>query len=238
MISEATFSRDFASFWRQTTPAMDGFVRRLNKGEYDRDDPPIDTETAPTRRAFVNESAFSALCLLVENARTEESMSPEDALLRVAPAVASQGLYEFSEGDYDPNLSDTEIWDGVEQIRRIQRRVCGPSDLGNVVVRPKFTGCGIVDECYGDILVHGTLFEIKAGERFFRSIDFRQVLTYVALDYSSGSRKINDIAVVNPRIGISVELSVKNLCFAVSGRETVDLLDLIIYGMSSGDVSR
>lgn len=60
MISETAYSRDFASFWRQTTPLMDGFVRRLNRGLYDRDFVPMTSNTLPTRRAFVNELAFSA----------------------------------------------------------------------------------------------------------------------------------------------------------------------------------
>ncbi|QEX20572.1 hypothetical protein FRZ61_04890 [Hypericibacter adhaerens] len=239
MISEITFSRDFSSFWRLACPMMDGFIRQLNRGSYDRDFAPMKVETAPNRRAFVNEVAFSAFCAITSSyLQGLKAVSVEDAIAENEPLVrllASQGERD---GDYEQELSSDEVNDAGEQVRRLGRRLgpIGPSRA--ITCRPRFPGCGIIDACEGDVLVDGILFEIKAGDRSFRSIDLRQLLVYLALNHAGNGTAIRFVGLINPRVGVSFQMSADEFCFEVSGRSTAQLLDAVVYGIASGDISR
>lgn len=162
----------------------------------------------------------------------------DSAIENSIPLVSTLISREMRKGNYDAELSASELLDAKEQIKRLRIRLVRDGDINSIICRPEFKGCGIVDKCEGDILIENTLYEIKAGERPFRSIDLRQVLTYLALNRISESVGIDSIGVVNPRVGISFEMSVDEFSFEISGRDAVSLMDSIVYGMSSGDVSR
>jgi len=230
MISEIEFARDFASFWRLATPTMDGFVRRLNKGAYTRDFLPMGARVSPNRRSLVNELAFDALCRLIGAQKADEKVeSIEDFVL----ASSRAGLDDASDG-----FSKDETQDAVEQVRRLQLRLLAGQGLTRIECKPPFPGCGLVDKCEGDVRVGSILYEVKAGDRPFRSVDFRQVLTYLALNYASSARAILRVGLINPRVGVSIELEAEDLCFEVAGRHPAQLLEFIAYSLSSGDVSR
>lgn len=234
MISETTFARDFASFWRGVTPFMDGFVRRVNRGTYERDFEPLDSDIIPSRRAFVNEVAFSALCKVVESKTSGAAPSLATFILAAENEIYLAAAPELQETDYRPPLSPDERSDADSQVRRVLHTLGKKKCL----CRPQFQGCGIVDRCEGDLLVEGELVELKAGDRRFRSIDFRQVLTYLALNHASREHAIDSVALMNPRVGISVRLPTSKFCYEISGRDASQLLDTIAYTMFSGDISR
>lgn len=236
MISEVAFARDFASFWRSATPTMDGFVRRLNKGVYTRDSLPMYSKTAASRRSFVNEVAFAAFCESVERNRSNQlAVSINDLTKEATKSVA--GIVG-NEDDIGNTLSKNEANDAAEQIRRLHQRLSIVEGFSSIECRPIFPGCGIVDKCEGDIAIGGILFEIKAGDRPFRSVDLRQLLTYLTLNYAGGSRSFRAVGLVNPRVGISFEMGVDEFCFEVGGRHPTQLFEFIAYSLSSGDVSR
>lgn len=239
MISEIVFARDFSSFWRITTPTIEGFVRRLNSGLYDRDFGPLRAATAPDRRSFVNEVAFELFCGRVAAAQRGEERQLLDDMLRSAAAVVREAATRMlREGDYDADLSQEECDDVREQVRRLIQRLLSASPLTQFVLRPQFPDCGTIDTCHGDVLAGEILFEIKAGARAFRSIDVKQLVTYLALNHASRRYAINLVGLVNPRIGISVEMTVSEFCYEVSGRDAAGLLGSIVHGISSGDISR
>lgn len=239
MISEVTFARDYASFWRLATPMMDGFVRRLNRGTYDRDFQPINAGTAASRRAFVNEFAFSTFCRVIEIelATGNPHYESSDAISVVANQVDIPP-HAGREGNYFPALSEDEVNDVTEQVFRLQRRLVLARASRKIVCRPSFLGCGIIDRCEGDVLAGNTLFEIKAGDRSVRSIDLRQILTYLALNHAGSTKLIDTIGLINPRIGISFEMPIDIFCFELSGRHATELLDFIVHNITSGDISR
>ena len=70
-----------------------------------------------------------------------------------------------------------------------------------------------------------------------RSIDLRQLLTYAALNKSSGGFELNRIGLFNPRRGIFAEFSLDEVCLGVSGTTAEILLSEIIVTISSGDMS-
>lgn len=239
MISEVRFARDFGSFWRQATPTMDGFVRRLNSGLYERDFEPLNSKTDVTRRAFVNQVAFEVFSELTSiqedgrSARSSRDLIPA-ASIRVRESV-DQG---DQDADYSADMSDIEIQDVVEQVRRLSDRVGIRPRATAIICSPEFVGCGLVDKCKGDILADHVLFEVKAGDRAFRTIDLRQILAYLALNHAKPTHKIAKIGLINPRVGISFEMDVEEFCYEVSGQSPQQLLDRIVFGFMSGDISR
>jgi hypothetical protein len=238
MISEATFARDFSSFWRLATPMMEGFIRRLNRGTYQRDFPPMTSATTPDRRAFINELAFTCFCIIVSKIQSDQQiLSVDDLIKQAAATVHSAAMRGHWGGDYKIELLPEETEDAKEQISRLQARLfC--SNVGDIKCRPRFAGCGIIDHCEGDVIVGNILFEIKAGDRLFRSIDIRQILTYLALNHASRAQIIQTVGLINPRVGISVEIDADEFCFEVSGRDAGQLLEFMSYIFSSGDISR
>jgi hypothetical protein len=85
------------------------------------------------------------------------------------------------------------------------------------------------------LIASNVLYEVKAGDRFFRSIDIRQLILYSTL---SGSFKIERLGLFNPRIGISATIPMDDLCFEISGKNSAELFSEIAAVVSSGDVSR
>ena len=98
-------------------------------------------------------------------------------------------------------------------------------DLRKLTFEPRFSGCGIIDECFGDILYEKTLYEVKAGERSFRSIDLRQVLVYCALDYAAGNRAISGVCLLNPRHGVHWYAPVSEIASECGAGGAVELMD-------------
>ncbi|TRL33057.1 hypothetical protein FM996_11265 [Methylosinus sporium] len=237
MISEVAFARDFSAFWRTVTPTLEGFIRRMNRGLYDRDDVPMQTMTAANRRAYVNEVAFETFCVVsLRGQHAEVAQTAEATIAAAADTVKRSASSIPSDGDYEDEFNSAEIQDIKEQVRRLTKRLVTPGS--HRLYKPEFRGCGIIDTCRGDALVGNTLFEVKAGDRSFRSIDVRQLLTYLALNFVSGQYGIRFGGLVNPRIGVSFEVEVEELCFEVSGRDASGLLSDISYAISSGEISR
>lgn len=132
----------------------------------------------------------------------------------------------------------SEIEDCVEQVRRLRTFFVREFRGQKLEVRPKFSGAGIIGSCEGDIYFASSLFEIKAGQRKFRAVDLKQLLTYAALNNSAGSRALSQIGLFNPRMGISFSATLDDICLEISGCTAAELLLEITRVISSGDISR
>lgn len=216
---------------------MDGFIRRVNNILYSRDFQPLKTKTVPARRALVNEAAFSAFCTILS------SETPEFTSKAIRQAVEQSGTHILAHKSWivgppgeAEDLYDFEIDDAEAQVERIKLKLI-PFQLGEMTLRPRFRGCGKIYDCEGDLIRGKCLYEIKAGERNFRSIDIKQALVYCALNKSSRQFDIDQICIFNPRMGISFESNLNNLAIELSGSGYIDLLDKIIFSFSGADIS-
>ncbi len=86
--------------------------------------------------------------------------------------------------------------------------------------------------------VDDTLYEVKAGERSFRSVDVRQLLVYASLSKSAGMRQLKQVGLFNPRTGLSFSMGLDELCLEVAGMPSEELLAEVIRIASSGETSR
>jgi hypothetical protein len=240
VISVSQFCKMHSSFWKGLTPSTDIFVRRLNLGHYERDFPEMTISAAPMRRGFINEIAFAVFCQDVRN--NVGWPPPELARAEVEAAVAevrSRPLRrEGREMAPDAELSAGELLDIGEQRSRLLRMFTFDRPGGALVTGPSFPGCGIIDACEGDLIVSNILYEVKAGDRFFRSIDIRQLIMYGTLNFISKRFTIERLGLFNPRVGVSATMPIDDLCFEISGKQSGELFSEIASAISSGEISR
>jgi hypothetical protein len=237
VISETKFSHGFSSTWRILAPATDLFVRKLNALLRQREFAPLESSTLPERRAFINEVAFHLFRL--DSLRTQ-LITTDSGLISTAIQSARLTVSRFERlpatNIADP--ADDERIEIVAQVSRLRQFFAYTSRDTGIEMEPKFPGCGIIDTCFGDIRCGETLYEIKAGDRNFRSADIRQLLVYAALGKSAGLGPLRQLGLFNPRTGLSFCMNLDDLCLEVSGTPSEELLAELIRVFSSGETSR
>jgi hypothetical protein len=246
LISETAFAQSHSSTWRTLAPTTDLFVRKINLQLRQRVYKPLKSMVAPTRRAFVNEIGFDIFSKAITNRRKRNLF--EQAFVNVfeeafvADAISSARTticrIERIRQEDVPEPNEEERLDYLNQSDRLYSFFRKISIGAEIEISPRFVGCGIIDTCFGDVYFDETLFEVKAGDRSFRSVDIRQLLTYAALNKAASARHLNKLGLFNPRTGISCTFGLDELCLEVAGRPSEELLMEIIRVISSGDISR
>lgn len=228
MISERKFSNSYSSFWNQLLPTSDSFVRQLNLAS-ERFAGPVNSSTPVDRdkRAVINELAFRLFKEKATSGKISASkiISIEQEVRtyieRLAPNISNI-----------PALSKTELIE-VENISKSLSTYFYRPDFSVMFFWPIFKGCGQLDACKADIIYKNKLIEVKAGDRHFRIIDLRQIITYLALNFKSQQYQLTNIAIVNPRTGKEFECSTESLIESCSGRKSVDVFSDIIDFVST-----
>lgn len=231
MIDASSFAIHHNAFWADHAPTSEHFVRRLNLEYIERWSPPIVKPETPIRAAFVSEFAFSRFCGLIDGIVAGELDS-------VAMAETKKRLLPLMD---DPVILEAPLTDAERsQVEKIERSLEGffRHRRADLCTRPLFKGCGYIDASEGDIVAGHILFEIKAVDRPFRSVDIRQLVTYCALNHASGQYSLDNIGVFNPRRGLWFVLSFDRVCREISGQSAQELFDRVVHSISSGDISR
>lgn len=237
MTSETAFSQSFSSTWRLLAPATDLFVRKVNSMLREREFAPLNSTIAPERRGFINEAAFHVFRIRREAFNWGR---PRDELLSKAAEAAKATIcrIERIEPASIPDPLEVEEDDIIAIAERLEMFFSRVSSGQSLQVQPEFPGCGIIDTCFGDVRFGETLYEVKAGDRTFRSMDLRQLLVYAALSKSAKMAPLRRVGLFNPRTGVSFSSELDELCFEVSGTRSEELLAEIVRVISSGDTSR
>ena len=124
----------------------------------------------------------------------------------------------------------------VLEARELAVRLGGYFSRGkavSIMAFPRFPGCGWLEQCQGDVLSDNILSEVKAGARGFRNIDFRQVLTYCALNFAAKCYDIDRVCLLNPRTGGFIVDDVEAVCRNLSGRSAIEVFGDIVEYISS-----
>ena len=231
MISELRFSKSYNSLWRGLAPTMELFVRKANLRLYERDWPELVSNAAPGARSLINRVAFRTLLDSTSACSAyEQRVRFLDARENVSAAEHSMtGLRVLSDAD----LVESSL---------LAQRMCSQlfrARQDNVVLNPRYDGCGIINACIGDALSERDhIIELKDGDRPFRSYEFRQITIYGALHLNSTGRLPPVIAVINSRRGVSMNLSIDALASEVAGQSGYDYLREVIRVISDFTVSR
>ena len=86
---------------------------------------------------------------------------------------------------------------------------------------PYFKGCGLIDECFGDVIMGDTLYEIKSVSGNFIMEHFKQVFVYFALNYISKNYSLKNIAIYNPRKDLCFKIPIRISSFTFKGTATI-----------------
>ena len=218
-------------------PATDLFVRKVNSMLREREFAPLKSTALPERRGFINEAAFEFFRIRREWFNFSR---PRDELVSMAAEAARATICRIERIDLAaiPGPSGAEVEELLTIAERLQIFFSRESKGRNFEVHPKFPGCGIIDTCLGDVRFGDTLYEVKAGDRTFRSMDLRQLLIYAALCKSANMAPLRHVGLLNPRTGVSFFSDLDYLCLEVSGTRSEELLTEIVRVISSGDTSR
>jgi len=219
MISERLFARSFTSFWKNLLPFSEVFVRGVNSrwDPLGHDGPHTDS----VDRAIANEGAVRLFRELSQG-KTGASATA----LAIAETAKWMGF-----DTYEP-----PSWLHPE-LEEMTRTLVWRYGTVGLLFEPEFVGCGIVNSCAGDFLAGSTLVEVKSGHRGFRSADFRQVLTYLALNYARPIHSIEDVSLYNARLNRLVALSVDNLCLQMGAESPPEVFSSILEFLDGGVVS-
>jgi hypothetical protein len=235
--SETSFAQYHTSTWRLLAPAIDLYIRKINLQLYEREFPVLKSSVASERRGLINEISFNAFCAISGEAQAR-NLSDEIFKRAINDARIKISLLEGIQPETITDPKKDEIEDCVEQVRRLRIFFARESKDRKVEVRPKFPGAGIIASSEGDVYFDSSLFEIKAGQRKFRAVDLKQLLTYAALNNSARLRPLSQLGLFNPRMGISFSAMLDDICLEISGCTAAELLPEITRIISSGDISR
>lgn len=235
MISEHQFAKHYSSIWRAVTPLADGFWSFENM-VVERVDPPLLPMAPKEVRAVVNEAAFRAFCFMQGKANRPSRGSIFSAIdCCLDESISYVGRFS-SAASLMASALDDEFRDEVACL--VLRLLSFFPDRRGVILRPKFSGCGLISACEGDVVCGSCLYEIKAGDRAFRVADLRQLLIYSALAYAKGELSFSDVGVFNPRTGVAWRKSLEEVSYAVSGLRLSDTLSALVEHFSGTSASR
>ena len=227
--SETRFSTSHSSFWNALLPMGDAYVRAQN-ATLERFAPPITSFAPADQRGVINESAFLLFQEAMRCSKRPLSLSAD-----LVEGFIGQALEYVARLRQTARINPEEISDlgKLDAVLIADRLYTFFSDeVSDVVVRPSFPGCGWVSDAEGDVLSGSTLYEVKAGQRYFRIADLRQILCYCALDFSAKRYGISKVSLINPRAGIVIREDLESFCRKISGTASEEVLGEIISYIS------
>ncbi len=231
MISESTFSKKFTSFWNEILPNSKNYVRLINGGLLEPVYEPFDTADRKNNTALVNVHAFSMFRELCNKSQMLDQLSSNDYFeSQRFYFLLDMDLKYLSKFSYGTECSLPLSVKEKEQARQLfkQMYIRYVADNLNVVIDPKFDGCGFINESFGDVISGSKLVEIKSGERRFSLSDLRQILVYLVLNhYSRKPFNITHVELFNPRMGIAFAEDIDSFCLNLSALSSHDLFSEI-----------
>ncbi|OFY85030.1 MAG: hypothetical protein A3F72_04590 [Bacteroidetes bacterium RIFCSPLOWO2_12_FULL_35_15] len=235
MISEKTFIRYYSSFWEQLLPGIDNYIRMVNSGLKERLFTPIITDDIPKRRALINGMAFKLFhkChnkeIIFENIA---SLAPDSPEINEIQDTVLRDMANLDNSDtFKEKLSLNEFIILQNLTHRLYKYFSKKKD---VIIYPKFQGCGLLFNCSGDAIYENNLVEIKAGNTNFGRHDFYQLFTYGALNYVSYDiNEISRFELFNIRTGLCWNENIENVCEIIAGTSSAEIYSEIINYVSN-----
>jgi hypothetical protein len=235
VISEHQFAAHFSSVWHSIAPLSDGFWAFENK-QVDRIQVPLRPIAPKGMRAVINEAAFRAFCEIQPSPQPPSKGHLREVIHRNFQHALDY-IARFSNAAAI-QLSDVDSTCHDEALALVGRLALYFPAHQATILKPSFAGCGLLSACEGDLIANNCLYEIKAGDRAFRVLDLRQLLTYAALAYASRSLTFSHVGLFNPRTGVAWRRSLDEVCESVSGLRPTDTLSALIEQFSVASASR
>jgi len=238
MISERKLVSSHSSFWRNLMPMADAFTRNMNS-TLTRALPPLESSFKGVRNSLISELSFRLYTYHCnEDFSLEKLLGDKDRLTILKDDVHRYiARLEKSETELT-GFSEEEVVASALLTLRLRKCMNYINPGKNVVTKPIFIGCGIVDNCEGDILTGSTLYELKNVERDFRLADIRQLLAYCALNHESRQYLIDSVGLVNARSGLTYRIELDKLSYLTAGVSSSELFSDITRYITADTPSR
>ncbi len=235
MISEKTFIRYYSSFWEQLLPGVDHYVRMINSGLKERLYNPIETVDVPARRALINGIAYHLFYKINKGDLSLEKLKKYSCNSSEIEEIQSNEAKKMASLNSSETFGDNISINELSIIKDlVQRLVDYSSGKPDIVVYPKFQGCGLLFDCYGDILYRTILVEVKGGKSNFTRQDLLQMLTYGALNYISDTPIVIDkFELLNIRTGLNWYEEVEEVCEVIAGASSAEVYSEIVNYISN-----
>ncbi|ASY74588.1 hypothetical protein [Pectobacterium polaris] len=176
----------------------------------------------------------AAMLFEVAYVRAEQMLEEKNEDWNECLSIALRRQSRYFDAVLPDNLSDIEIeianQTATNIIKSIRYLSEGWSD-GNVVRSPIIPGFQWIAQGQGDFSIGQRLIEVKCTNRNFSSSDYRQILIYWLLSFSSsiegGADEWKTGLLLNPRANKYIEIDFNELVsIAASGRTKLELLEL------------
>lgn len=244
MISEKNIATEFKGFWSECLPLLTpSFVRVFNEASLDDLTEYPDTEiikvpigSAIQKHDLVAEFSFQLAKIAHENSLWIDEIRLDKSLINKSYEKTISFLQRYKTEDGLIVLSTEEIEESLllaEQYDYFIDMYSGQA----VEFNPKISGSGFLGVCKADLAIGDTLYEVKTVSRNISGQDIKQLLVYLALQFSTGDRRWTHAGFYNPRKAQCVRFSVDHLIFRTSGgKATSELFSEIIDFLSSRGV--
>ena len=215
MLSERQLSRGFADAWQRWTPYLDSrlLASLRTNGAWQRAvqswAPPLQTNVPARHNDAVAEIAFGLFCAGLEDlSRPLEVFSPPEIEVVIEEALFRIALLRHGDGLAREAIGAGHLADAKVLAIRLRDHLSGKE--GTPRVHERLEGAGVLGACHPDVMQGRTLIEVKMSKVGFRSADLRQLLVYAAMADWNGM-PARDLALVNPRLGLSWHFGVDEL---------------------------
>ena len=242
MISERVAVRAFESVWRTRlpllTPAfMNSFNRQFVKPIICAGEPipPVPTAHASDSPDLVAELGIQMVKSAVEAEVAVEDVAQDQPTIRAAWLRSLELISRYEGGK--PDLATVPlIADDQRNALHLARTLSAFLDQFDTDAEfgPLIPGASVLSRCEADLCIDRTLIEVKTVSRRFRSLDLRQLLVYLALDWAGGDARWTRGCLVNPRRAVWADFDVDWFVRRLAGRPGVDVFSDIIDAFASG----
>jgi hypothetical protein len=222
VITEKSFVLSHASFWQELLPGCERFVRRMNLA-LERFGEPVQPTCPPLMRGIVNELGMRIVAAARDEGIESGQLPPSRIEFCAQEAITFIRRFRAWSRKEPSTLSP----DGIEEAKRLATwiddffKTHADDTLRLFAALPGF---GWLEDCACDALTTDAIFEVKSGDRTFRSVDIRQVFTYLALNQLSGGSLIKTVFLVNPRRAAFFQTTAETLSQVTAGRSVVELI--------------
>jgi len=243
MISEKNIVAQFKGFWSESLPLLiPSFVRVFN--EASRDDlteyPQSKMQRIPIGEDIEKHDLVAEFSFQLAKFAHEKSLGVDK--LRLDPSGVQEAyertinfLQKYKSKNGKIVLNEPEISESFALAKQYDYFL---EHLGSddIEFNPVIVGAGFLGRCKADLSVGDTLYEIKTVSRNISGKDIKQLLIYLALQYSTGDRRWKQAGFYNPRKAQNYKFSVDHLIYKTSGgKATAELFsDIIDFLCSRG----
>jgi len=244
MISEKTIASQFHGFWEETLPLLTpSFVKVFNEASSEdlTDLPQSKFSYTPIGENIEKHDLVAELSFQIAKLKYESQISFDESRSRQNLAIAYRSAVDFLKR-YKTDNPD-EIVLNIHEIDESFNIACQYDYffefLGSDQIKfsPKLSGSGFLGECIADLSVANTLYEIKTVSRNISGKDIKQLIIYLALQFSSGNNNWSHAGFFNPRKSIHYKFSVDHLLYRSSGgRSAPDVFKDITDFLSSREL--